>query len=385
MNNSKKLLTIASCLVAALALACGSQGDLNEEEDTEDEVAGGARLGRINAALTVPQDAKHDIVMVQFNVVAADGDCSDQPLATTTTAIEEEALVPSLETALEVGYTAFADGLMTLPPGDYKVCVQPLKADGSASDECASAEATASVFSELTTEIVVVSQCDGIANGALDVVATFNDPPLITDIKIGESKFITTCETATIDITAEDPNKDDLTYSWEQVSGPNSGAFVGTGASATFAPSVAGDYEFKVTVFDTTGAKTSLTFPIHVSEADGECAAVCPEGTFSAGGFCFVQAEAFESGIASCARFGLSGSPSEVVGVHLTAELMDEITTAIGCDNAGKAGCCESGLFIDTNANSCSTTGFFEDNGQNFVNALTIPGRTTAMHLCQRP
>lgn len=378
----KNLAAILLTSLTALTLgACATDSDKTDSGDS----APGSKLGRLSAALTVPQDAKHDVAMAQFNVVAIDGDCSDAPLATTTTAIEDEALVASLDYALEEGYRAFADGLMTLPPGEYKVCVQPLKADGSPSDECAVAEGTGTVFEELTTEIVLVSQCDGISNGALDVVVSFNDPPLITEIKIEASKFITTCETATISIAAEDPNKDELSYSWEQVSGPMTGSLMGTGPGATFTPNDAGDYEFKVTVTDSTGANTSLIFPIHVSAADGACQTPCPEGTVDAAGFCWVAGEQYQSARASCAAVGLTGSSTQVEGVEWTEEMMEEVTLAWGCTNAGKQGCCQSGLYIDPETNECTTQGFHEDNGQFFTNGRTVPGFGTALHLCQRP
>ena len=388
MKNNIKYLGLFAVLSASLLAACGSDKSSSSEQEASEDAAlkSASQLGRIKAALTVPEESKHDVAMAQFNVVAIDGDCSDTPLATTTSAIEEEGLVASLDPSGADGTRAFADGLMTLPPGEYKVCVQPLQADGSPSEECAVAEGTGTVFAELTTEIVLTSQCDGNANGALDVVVTLNEPPIITNISIDESKFITTCETATITIDAEDINGDELTYDWEQVSGTSGGAFVGgDDGTATFTPDVAGDYEFKVIVTDALGAQTSLTFPIHVSEADGSCSSECPEGTVDAGDYCWVQAELFESGIQSCERFDLNGAASIVDGVAWTPELMTEVTTAFGCTDMGDTGCCQAALYLDTASNECFTYSYTVDSGQDFTNGVSIPGQAAALHICQRP
>src|SRR5690606_32427714 len=123
MKTKKIISAFAMSLAASALFACGSSGEKNEETGSQLGPSSSSSLGRINAALTVPAEAKHDVAMAQFIVVDVDGECTDEPIAVTTAGIEDEALVPSLETALEVGYTAFVDGLLTLPPGDYKVCV----------------------------------------------------------------------------------------------------------------------------------------------------------------------------------------------------------------------------------------------------------------------
>ncbi|MCH2109678.1 MAG: cadherin-like domain-containing protein [Polyangiaceae bacterium] len=397
MTSFYSKLALAAALSSTLASACSvnkTDGSAPHGAEAENQSADSSALatlnasnalGRVNAALSVPEEAKHDVALAQFSVVPQDGECGDTPVAQTTAAVETETLHSGVDLANDSGYQAFVDGLMTLPPGEYKVCVQPLQANGSPSEVCAAAESTATVFPEVTTEITMISQCSGNPNGALDVITVFNDPPLITNIDIAESKFILACEVATFTVAAEDPNGDALTYVWQQTAGPATGSLVGDGTSATYAPSEAGVYEFQVTVTDVHGASTSLTFPLYVSESDDSCALPCPDGTVEAAGYCWVQAEALEDGIASCARFDLVGGASYVESFAWTPEVMDEVTTAWGCTNIGDQGCCQSQLFIDVATNECYTHGFFSETNQPFTNGITRPGYTTAIHACQRP
>ena len=320
---------IATILSAAFATACAN---------SEDGAGRGEGIGKLSAALTLGEGAAHDVASAHFVVVPSGGSCNDIPIAETTGLIETEALQGNLDPAeTEVG-RAFIDGLMVLPPGDYMVCVTPLQSNGLPSAECAPVTGEVSVSPEITTEVVLISQCDGNPNGGLDVVVGLNDPPLITDLNIGPSKFITTCETASLTVEASDPNGDSLSYDWEIISGPAGGLLVESGATAQFTPSAAGDYELKVTVYDATGGSTSLSFPVHVSQAEGECdetPAACPTGTYDAGDFCWVVAEDFQDGEQSCGDHGLVGPYQETEGVEWTPELMAEVTAAIGCTNLG--------------------------------------------------
>jgi hypothetical protein len=204
------------------------------------------------------------VTTVRFDVVAATATCDATPLATQTTSIEAEAL-PGSVAGMGAGAHAFADGLFVLPPGDYRICATPLAGD-TPSQQCARASTTATVVSQQTNEVVLVSQCAGAGNGGLDVVVTLNDPPLITALSIKPSKFITTCESATLAVGATDPNGDAVTYAWSIVSGPAGASLTAAGSMATFSGG-AGDYVLQVVVTDVYAAAASLTFPIHVSAA----------------------------------------------------------------------------------------------------------------------
>lgn len=244
--------------VAALALAaCG------------DDTAGssGPATGTLKAALTFSGDA-HDVAGMAYRVIAADGDCAESPsIAEAFVGLEEEALPTFIAEGAFGDNHAFADALFVLQPGDYKVCVTPTQENGEPSAICAATEGVFTVFAESTTEGILVSQCEGDPSGALDVITVLNNPPHIDDLDILESKFITTCEEATIIVTASDPDGDALSYSFEVVGGPDGGSLAWDGSVATFSGAV-GTYTIVVTVDDGHGGTAQLAFPIHVSECD---------------------------------------------------------------------------------------------------------------------
>jgi hypothetical protein len=243
------------------------------ERGTEDSKA----TGSIQAALSVG-GSQHDVTAVNFKVVDASSTCSDPPIAETTSTLETEAL-PGSVLPPGAGTHAGADGLFVLPPGNYRVCVTPMSGNGP-SQECAPTEGTVSVMSEATTEIMLVSQCGANANGGLDTIVALNDPPKINDLDIAPSKFITQCETATITATAEDPDGDQITFSWSVISSPPGAtpSLQATDGVASFSTDTPGDYQVKVAVNDVVAASSSLTFPIHVSADDCASSCACPAG-----------------------------------------------------------------------------------------------------------
>ena len=224
----------------------------------------GDSYGSLSAGLTLATE--HDVTAVKFDVVATSAGCESTPLASQTTPMETETL-PSSVSGTGSGMHPFADGLFVLPPGDYRVCATPLGGTVP-STQCAPTSGVATVVAQQTNEVVLVSQCSGNPNGGVDIVVVLNDPPVISAMAITPSKFITTCESATIAVTATDPNGDALTYSWAIASGPAGASLLGAGASATFSsPGGAGDYVVAAKVTDVHGASVSLSFPIHVSAA----------------------------------------------------------------------------------------------------------------------
>ena len=143
-------------------------------------------------------------LLVHFKVVSQDDDCSGEAVAEATKPLEDEALPVWLQPEGGGEAHPFADTLFTLPPGEYRVCATPLTANGEPSQECRPAERLATVFAEMTTEILLIMQCAGDPSGGLDVIAALNDPPRIDRLDIQPSKFITVCESALITVTADD-------------------------------------------------------------------------------------------------------------------------------------------------------------------------------------
>lgn len=80
------------------------------------------------------------------------------------------------------------------------------------------------VVDQLTTEILLVSQCRGPERGALDVVGALNHPPIIETLNYNPSKFITCGEYGqrpSVELCAKaiDPDSDPLEFVWTQVGG----------------------------------------------------------------------------------------------------------------------------------------------------------------------
>ncbi len=257
MKSAKTCLVWAVAGIAAGCMQEKADGDGNE-----------GNVGTLHAALS--SASPHDVVSVHYTVVEASQTCDDAALAETTVALESEDLPAGVQPSGGGDSHRFSDALFTLAPGSYRVCAEPLDANGAPSAACSAAEQVGTVFEASTTEILLVSQCDGDDSGGLDAITLLNDPPQIDDLSITPSKFIETCQAATLTVTASDPNGDAIaSYSWSILSG--SGTLVASGNSATFTASGAGDAEVQVTVTDVYGGTTSLTFPIHVSAAEGTC------------------------------------------------------------------------------------------------------------------
>lgn len=370
---------VATLLAAFAATACAN---------SDDEGGRDGATGTLSAQISVSEEAKHDVAYAHFVVVPAGGSCTDIPIAETTGVMEDEELQANLDPSGTASGRAFIDGFMVLPPGDYMICATPLQENGVPSEECAMATAEVTVTAEVTTNVTLVSQCEGDPNGGVNPVLTFNDPPLIEDVNIGPSKFIDTCQTAELEVIATDPNDDALSYDWEVLSGPEGYTLIENGATAQLTPGAAGDYEVRVTVYDALGGVAHLDFPVHVAQADGECGepAACPSGSYDAGGYCWVVAEDYEEGDDSCARFGLNGAQQNAEGVEWTPELMQEVSDAIGCTNIGDVSDFEPSLWFDTQTNECFTNGFSSETGQYFQQAgFPIEDWQDAVHVCDRP
>ena len=255
-------------------------------------------VGSLSAALT-STDVPVDISGLDYRVVAASDTCDGTALAVKTVALNPNGLPADLGPTGTGDKHSFGDALFTLTPGMYRVCVTPLGTDGAPSSRCLATSGVASVVAETTTEVLLVSMCDGAPNGALDTAVALNEPPVINNISIAPSKFVPQGQSATITLDESDPDGDSLTTAWTVLAGPAGAILTPAGATATFSATTIGDYQVKVVVMDPFGAQVSLTFPIHVlggAPGDGSAGEVST-GTPDAGGS---QGTASDAGSAAC-------------------------------------------------------------------------------------
>lgn len=256
------LLAAVGC--SAFAVACG--GDPNVPVGTE-------QVGSINARLV--SESPHDVAQIFYRVVPADQDCNGTAVAERTSPLEVESLPTSLQPAGAGDQHRFSDALFTLDPGTYRVCAVPQTDIGNPSSVCAATESVAEVTPGVTTEVLLVSQCNGNQRGGLDAIVVLNDAPVVDDLSISPSKFIGTCEEATLTATVSDPDGDEIAAITWQLLTPGA-TLVGSGASATFTANTAGDYQVQVLVTDIYGGVGSLIVPVHVTGEDCGCQGARP-------------------------------------------------------------------------------------------------------------
>jgi hypothetical protein len=297
-------LAIGSLCFVGFTFGCGSQ-PVGGPED---------RVGTLRAAIEMGPST-HDVTSIRFDLVSAESDCSASALATLTVPLETE-LAPAAVSGGETTAHHFASGLFTVAPGDYRACATPLRADSSASDECAQASDETTVAAEEASQLTLVSQCQGTPTGGVEVDIELNDPPQITGVTVTASNFITVCESASISVTAGDPNDDALSYDWAVVSGPGDGSLRPSEASATFSGSP-GDYVLRVTATDVHGADASSLFTVHVSDAT-----------------CFVPPEVQDIITSSCAPCHTTGASG-----GLKLDPADVAYTSLVNHDVGSAAC----------------------------------------------
>ncbi len=114
----------------------------------------------------------------------------------------------------------FSDMFVMLDAGCYTVRVEPLRDDGTPSPKCAPAAKQAHVTDGGTTEIVLISQCEGDERGGLDVAGTINHEPEIRDITYTPSKFVPCAEEAQVCIEATDADNEPLRVEFGIEKGP---------------------------------------------------------------------------------------------------------------------------------------------------------------------
>lgn len=252
------LVAAAALVVAGCANAGAPTGPASAASDT----------GTFYAALTMPGPV-HDVAEMAFVVVdAADPDgCNGVAVASKVVPLNPSLLPDAMDANGAMGDNhPFADALFVLGAGDYLVCVAPRTAKHEASKDCAPVAETFHVTAGQTNEKVLVSQCQGDPNGAVDIPVELNDPPIIDLLEISPSKFITTCQVAELHATATDINGDPVSFDWSVLSKPALAQtwLAGNEGNMWFKACMAGDYTLQVTACDPHANCTSLTFPMHV-------------------------------------------------------------------------------------------------------------------------
>jgi hypothetical protein len=249
----------------------------------------------------------HGVSAVRFAVVSDSDDCSGSSVAVKTVALGSKSSEGEAHT--------FADALFILPAATYRVCATPMAGD-SPSDQCAASSGIVEVSTAETQELSLVSQCIGPNNGGLGAVVELNDPPRIESVSLDPARYITVCEAVDIAVRVDDPNQDEVAVDVSVSSGPAGFHLRGADGQANFF-GPAGDYELRVEATDVHQGSSTLTFPIHVADAQCETA---PE----------VQA-IFEARCTPCHITGSSG------GLHLTPAV-DSYSALVG-KPSGAAAC----------------------------------------------
>lgn len=245
-------------LALLLSTAVGASGCGRDKTSGADE----DQTGSIRVSLTV--GAAEGIGAVRFDV-------SQSGKIVSTSTVEIGAGSPD-GSAGDGAAGPLADAFFVLPPGEYGIVVTPLDNEGKPNATCAPAMGKATVIAGATQEITLVLQCNHGANGAVDVVVTTDDVPVITGLKFDPSKFTGVCQPVSITVTASAAGNEPLSYSWQVTSQPamampppgSQNILTSKGPTATFDSSTAGDYVLVVTASTPAKSIASLSFPVHV-------------------------------------------------------------------------------------------------------------------------
>lgn len=260
-------------LTAALMSACLAPEAPDAEVQTSARIYGMPLHGSLN-----------DVVGILYEISCQDGSTVSQYVP-----LEQEHLPPWLLPAGAGTQHSFADLLTVLPPGQCTVTATPMQAPGVPSGDCEPLTQTVTIQAGVTNEIVMMLQCEGDPTGGLDAVAGLNHPPQISGLAVLPSKFVLTCEDATIEPIVTDPDGDDVTNTVTVTSAPAGAVYTLTQDAAgqwIFNASTPGQYTLEIEATDIFGAVTTLSFPIHVSQGDPdacdpEVCCLLPDGTTS--------------------------------------------------------------------------------------------------------
>jgi hypothetical protein len=239
------------CLLLISAPSCG--GSPATSGDT----------GRIEVALAMT-GAPPDVATIAFKVVRSADTCAAAAVAGASVPLSAGPPASSQSGADAGAAHLYAQAVLVLMPGTYRLCATPTTSAGTASTACTAAEALATVAAGQTASATMLSQCTGPARGGAAPSVVLNDAPVITAIAVKDGAVPTTCGPVTITAAASDPEGDAVTLSWAVTSGPGAASLTSVGASVSFQTTTAGQYGLQLTATDALGAATSLTFPLSV-------------------------------------------------------------------------------------------------------------------------
>jgi hypothetical protein len=259
---------LAGAAVISATMLFGACSETDGTIDDGPATADGARTASL-ALTSDTLDPEMDIAGMKFTVEQVDC-ATGTPLGytETKTADFEDLYLPGGIPAFERepydedSQHIFADQAFWLDAGCYDVTAQPLDDSGDPSDDCFAAHKRGiEVHDGKTTEVLLISQCQGPARGMADIIGTINHPPRIDDFTYEPSKFVSTCWGVEFCVTASDPDNDPLEFEWEQLGGPTPTAGPAVSSTTmnpdgsvtqcgTIQPSDKGTYDLKVTVYD---------------------------------------------------------------------------------------------------------------------------------------
>ena len=153
---------------------------------------------------------------------------------------------------------AFADYFTMLAVGCYDVTTTPATVDGVI---CHPAHVAGVVVLEgETTEVFLLTQCEGQGAGAIDALAAANHPPVLLEVAFATSKFELVCADQVVCATAQDPDSDPVEFVWTwldgaQIQGPLVDSLIANDDGSTtecirFLPEAAGRTMLSVLVYD---------------------------------------------------------------------------------------------------------------------------------------
>lgn len=215
----KRIALLSAIIGAVVAIGCAEADD----DPAPDEPADQTGIG-----LTVDFVGESDVAGFEFTVAECSGtdELDEDKIVRQETKDLEDLMLPGMipefeNNPFDEGSThLFADYYTSLPVGCYDVRVQPVTDSGAHSEDCdVASEYGVEVEDGKTTEIVLISQCEGDGIGAVDAVAVLNHPPRIHRLKY--EKFNLECDRVKICATASDPDGDPIEFQWQQIGGPD--------------------------------------------------------------------------------------------------------------------------------------------------------------------